>query len=43
MLFLRSAYLAGGRTPHQPSSQVRRSLARYLRPWLLPHGHLKRP
>ena len=42
MLFLRSAYLVGDRTPHQPSSQVRRSLVRCLRPSLLPRAHLSR-
>ena len=42
MLFLRSAYLACGRTPQRPSSQVRRSLAQCLRSWLLPRVHLSR-
>ena len=42
MSFLHSAYLVGGRTPHQPSSQVRHSLAQCLRPSLLPRAHPSR-
>ena len=42
MSFLRSAYLAGGRTPHRPSSQVRRSLAHCLRSSLLLRAHPSR-